>query len=270
MGFFDWLTGGDSKTEDVNYPSWYTDPNFSGSQDFLSSYSKDLLTQGPNAYYAPIGEYGTQQFQDYLKQTNGSTLAGMDETLARTGRSRGGQAGQMAAQALGDRNANLAWQDYLRAMKGREMFFNTGLGVQQDVRNAGFNNQTARNDFNVKGSIFDFEKAKYGDQYDANQSAQLGKFLGGLAPVAGAGIGFMVGGPAGASVGYSLGSSITGGDGGVSGTPAWLDALMKAKSSGSSGSTSSADTFRGVSKLGSIDQNFFKVPQALDFAALGM
>ena len=267
MGFFDFLTGGDSKTEDVKYPDWYSDPNFTGSQDFLSQYSKDLLTSGPNAYYSPIGEYGTSQFQDYLKQTNASTMAGMDESLARTGRSRGGQAGQMAAQALGDRNANLAWQDYLRAMKGREMFFNTGLGVQQDVRNAGFNNQSAKNDFNVNGSIFNLEKAKYGDQYDANQSAGVGKFLGTLV---GGAIGFMAGGgPMGALAGAGMGSDLMGGSSG-SGTPAWLDALMKAKGTGTTGSASSADTFRGVSKMGAIDENFFKVPQALDFAALGM
>lgn len=253
MGFWDFLTGGDSQVSQVNYPEWYSDPNFAGSQNFLDQYSKDLLNNGPNDYYAPIGEYGTQQFNDYITQTNGATLKGVDEALARTGRGRGGRSGEVAAQALGDRNASLAFQDYERALKGREMFLNTGLGVQQDVRNAGFANQSAHNAFNVGGANFDYNKAIYGDQYDRQQSEDIGKTIGTV--VGGVG-GFMVGGPAGAMAGAGIGSSVFGGGGGDgASTQQWLDIVNSAKAPGTK--AGAGDAANGVSTLGKINPSDF-------------
>src|SRR3990167_2922450 len=89
------LFGGDddeSNAEGVKYPDFYSDPNFTDSQSFLNQYSKDLLTKGPNDYYAPIGNYGTQEFMDFIQQGNSKTLMGVDEALAARGGARGGQA----------------------------------------------------------------------------------------------------------------------------------------------------------------------------------
>lgn len=248
-----WLSdifgGGDSQVSDVNYPDWYSDPKFTGSQDFLDQYSRDLLNNGPNDYYAPIGEYGTPEFLNFLQQGNSATISGVDEELARRGASRGGQAGQIAAQNIGDNNAKLLYADYLRAMKGRQDFFNTGLNVQENVRDAGFKNQGAKNDFNVGGANFDYNKAVYGDAYDRQQGQDIGAMIGGLAPLAGAGIGFMAGGPAGAMTGYQIGSSLGGGDGTT--TPAWLSSIMGSKGS------KSADVPTGVSTLGRINPDDF-------------
>ena len=245
MGLFDWITGGDSNTEEVKYPTWYDDPKFTGSQEFLDQYSRDLLSKGPNDYYAPIGQYGTPEFYNHLQQGNAATLMGVNEQLAKTGRARGGRGGEIAAQALGDTNADLLYKDYLRAMQGREKFFDTGLNVQDSVRKAGFVNQGARNSFNVGGAEFDMNKAIYGDQYERQQGADIGKFISGVAPIAGAGIGALFGNPV---AGYQIGSMISGG---AQGNPesgvSWIDAIMGSKKT-ASGSTD----YSGVSDTGKI------------------
>lgn len=244
MGWFsDLFGGGDSRTEGINYPEWYTDPHFSGSQDFLDQYSRDLLNRGPNDYYRPIGEYGTPEFLNFINQTNAETLKGVNEQLAKSGRARGGRGGEIASQALGDANAKLLYADYVRAMQGRQHFFDTGLNVQANVRDAGFKNQESRNKFNVGGAEFNLQKAIYGDGYDRQQSSDIGKMIGNIAPLAGAGIGFMLGGPAGASAGYGFGSSLFGGEGT---TPQWLDTITNSRK----GTTTESPS--GVSSLGRI------------------
>ena len=202
------------------------------------------MTKGPNDYYKPIGEYGTQEFYDHLQQGNSRTLMGVDEALARTGRARGGRVGEVASQALGDRNADLLFKDYLRAMQGREMFFNTGLNTQANVRDAGFQNQNAKNNFNVGGATFEMGKAQYLDSRDDMNSEALGKVLGTLAPIAGAGVGAMFGNPI---AGYQIGSMVSGGMGAdtQSGVD-WLDAVMGTKKQ----SSNSAAQEAGVSDIG--------------------
>jgi len=253
MGFFSSLFGGKSKTSDVNYPDWYADPKFTGSQDFLDTYSRDMLTKGPNDYYAPIGNYGTPEFMDFMRQSNASTLAGVDEAISR-GRGRGGRTGEVAAQALGDKNAKLAWMDYLRAMQGREMFLNTGLNVQDSVRSAGFANQGARNQFNVGKTSFDFNKAVYGDTYDANRAKGIGKVVGTLAPLAGAAIGGMAGGVPGAQIGYGIGSSLFGGDGEA---PQWLDLIAGSKSKSTPTETGGSAGVSSIGKAVTLDQDIY-------------
>lgn len=251
------LFGGDdkSRTDDVNYPDYFNDPHFTGSQDFLDQYSKDLLTQGPNNYYAPIGQYGTPEFLGAMNAANHATMAGTADSSARYG--RGGREGEIAAQAIGDQNAKLLYADYERAMQGRQHFFDTGLNVQDSVRNAGFANQGERNKFNQSGADFDFNKAKYGDAYDYRQSQDVGKMIGAVAPIAGAGLGFMMGGPAGASMGYGIGNSLFGGTGE---TPAWLDILNNQKGLGGTKTAGSEDIPNGVSTLGRINpEDFLKM-----------
>lgn len=252
-GLFDFIGdifgGGDSQVSDVKYPDWYSDPNFESTQAFLKQYSEDLLTKGPNEYYAPIGQYGTDEFLNLIQNTNSKTLMGVNEALAQSGRARGGRPAEVAAQTLGARNADLLYKDYLRAMEGRAGLLNTGLNTQMNVRNAGFANQGARNEFNLGGANFNFEKAKYGDLFDRQQAEDIGKMFGNIVPIAGAGLGFMVGGPAGAGIGYSLGSSIGGGGGSAS--PEWLDAIIGSKKTPVA-SAARSSAVPGVSDIGKI------------------
>src|SRR3990167_8918657 len=138
MGFFDFfkkasavgivgnaLTGlfdkDESRTEDIKYQEYFNDPNFTSTQDFLNQYSKNLLNQGPNDYYRPIGEYGSPEFLNYLNVANNDIIGGTSEALARSGRGRGGRLAEVTAQSIGDSNRDLKFRDYLRAMQGREM-----------------------------------------------------------------------------------------------------------------------------------------------------
>jgi hypothetical protein len=269
------LLGSDDKsyTEDIKYPDYYSDPNFDSTQTFLNDYSKNLLQNGPVDYYKPLGEYGSPEFMDFMNQSNAATLKGIDEAGARTGRARGGRTGEIAAQALGDKNATLMYSDYLRAMNGRQTLMNTGLNTQFNVRDAGFNNQNSRNNFNVGGAEFNYRKALGLDAYDQQGNEAMGKMIGNLAPIAGAGIGMMVGGPVGALAGYGIGSSLFGGSGE---TPQWLDVLNQSKGTNVQTPASTA----GVSTLGAINPADFRknyspkfgnyMPEELDFAALGL
>ena len=243
--FSDLFGGGKSAVGGVSRPDYYNDPNFQGSQQFLDQYSKDLLTKGPNDYYKPIGEYGTPEFMDYLSQGNSKTLMGVNDALSKSGRARGGRVGEVASQALGDHNADLLFKDYLRAMSGREMFFNTGLNTQANVRDAGYTNQQARNTFNTDHSNFDMAKASYQDNYKAQNSAATGKVIGSLI---GGGLGFMAGGPAGAMAGSGIGYLMGGGSGSSQSGAQWLQALMSTKKS-----STDAASQAGVSDIGKIN-----------------
>jgi hypothetical protein len=241
-----------SQVDGVNYAEYFNDPIFTDSQDFLSKYSKDLLTNGPNDYYKPIGEYGSDEFLKYIDVASNPILKGTSEALARSGRGRGGLLSDITAQATGEYNQNLVFQDYLRAMQGRQWLMGTGLNTQANVRDAGFANQGTRNQYNANKAEFDLSKAMYGDQYDRQQSQDFGKMMGTIAPIASAGLGFMVGGPAGASAGYSIGNSVFGGSGD---TPKWLDVLSSAKGSNSSST--------GVSSTG-VSPNIGKISGSMD------
>jgi|GEM_PF-5509928 len=250
MAFFDFVKdifGGDSKATEVKYPSWYSDPNFDSTQEFLKTYSQDLLTKGPNDYFAPIGEYGTPEFLNFINATNSQTLTGVDEALARAGRGRGGRSGEIAADVLGERNAALAYQDYIRAMKGRQDLLGIGINTQADVRDAAFKNQGAKNDFNVQGSVFDFMKGAYSDAFDDKQFERGWSFLGDIGSTVGGGIGFAAGGPAGAAMGSQMGGSAFGGGSGSSSNQ-WLDIISATKKPVSESST----TTPGVSNIGKI------------------
>lgn len=221
MGLFSFLTGGKSKVEGVKYPEWYSDPKFTGSQDFLDQYSRDLLTKGPNDYYAPIGQYGSDEFLNYINVSANPILEGTRSAAAASGRARGGQLADVTTDKIAKYNLDLVFKDYIRAMEGRQWLMGTGLGVQQDVRNYGFANQTNRNDFKVGGAEFDLKKASYLDNRDDAKSAAIGKMIG-------AGLGFVAtgGNPYGAMAGASM---MGGSGGGTDDTMKWLDVLGSSK-----------------------------------------
>jgi len=261
MAFFDFVKdifGGDSKATEVKYPAWYSDPNFDSTQEFLKNYSQDLLTKGPNDYYAPIGQYGTPEFMDFIQSTNSKTMMGVDEALARSGRGRGGRGAEIAANTLGERNAALAYQDYLRAMQGRKDLLGLGINTQANVRDAGFMNQGAKNKFNVEGAEFDFAKGVYGDAFDEHQFQKGWSFMSDMAPIVGAGIGFAAGGPGGAAIGSGIGSSMTGGSGKG---PQWLDLISQGKTKTPGTATENATP--GVSNIGKINADTFDIAKLI-------
>lgn len=238
-----------SRTEDLAVPNWWEDPNYRQSQDFLQPYGENILNGKIPDYYKSIGESGGAEFENYLKLTNGDIMQGVNESLARSGRGRGGAAAAVSAQAIADNSTKARYADYVRAIEGKKSLLGAGIGIEEGVRSAGLTNQSQRNQFNLGAFDRELGKASDLDAYDRQSSADIGKTLGTLAPIAGAGIGFAIGGPAGAQAGYGIGSAIGGGGGAAS--PQWLDILASSKNSGINGPVNSGST-AGVSSLGAI------------------
>lgn len=259
MGSAFGLFGGDddeSRLEGIKTPEWWEDPTYASSQKFLQTYGENILNGDIPDYYKSIGETGGADFENYLNLTNRDIMKATNESLARSGRGRGGAAGAVSAQTIADNSTKARYADYLRAQEGKKGLLSTGIGIEEGVRGAGFNNQTQRNNFNL--GIYDREinKAGYLDAYDRQSSEDLGKTIGAVAPYAGAALGFAFGGPAGAQAGYGIGSALGGGMGGGSGSssPQWLDILASSKNSGINGPVNSGST-AGVSSIGAIGDN---------------
>lgn len=170
--------GRDSGVEDVPLPEWYQDPNYQGTQDFLRPYGQGILEGNIPEYYRSIGSPGGKEFEDFLSLTNRDISQSAAETAAITGRGRGGSLPAVTAQQVGDNSIKLRWADFMRAMQGKQWLFGEGRGITENVRQAGLENQSQRNNFNL--GIFDrsLNKAGYLDSYDRQSSQDFGQLLG--------------------------------------------------------------------------------------------
>ena len=127
-------------------PEYYTDPNFSGSQDFLKSYSENLLKGNIPDYYKAIGEtapYGMagDYVSDMTRDMKSSALE--QAALAGTGRSALGTSN--IVQSVGNLSGQLRYADYLRAMEGKQWLMNMGMSGEEGVREAAYGNMGQKN-----------------------------------------------------------------------------------------------------------------------------
>lgn len=174
-------------SESIARPEYFEDPDYREMQNFLKDFGKNILTGDIPEYYAPIGEIGGTELENVLQRTEASTTKGIMESLAKTGRARGGQVAASVAPALADTSATMRYNDYLRGLSGRQSLLGTGVGVTQGVRSAGERQGTLRNAFNWT----DYE-AQIGERdYQNEEDAQLGQLLGTVASV---GLGAATGG----------------------------------------------------------------------------
>jgi len=188
-GIYD-LTKGqdDSRVEGVNFPEFFEDPIFADLQNFMQGLGKDILGGNIPEYYAPIGERGGKEFQDVLGMGIRDIQESAINTAAITGRGRGGSLPGTVSKAVGDFTKEMSFADFLRAMQGREFLFGQGRGITENTRNAAFNNQGARNNFNIAGANFDFNKAGYLDKFDIFQDEQQGEAISNVLSSVGGGI----------------------------------------------------------------------------------
>lgn len=151
FGFFSGLGNLLGKKDKVNAPStpeYYTDPNFSGTQDFLRKYSEGILQGNIPDYYKGIGEtMDPSLMKDYVYGL-GSDVQGKElAQQALSGRARTGMSNNAIAQ-VGGLSANARFEDYLRSIQGKQWLMNAGMGGEQDVRNYAQSNMGANNAFN--------------------------------------------------------------------------------------------------------------------------
>lgn len=238
------LWGGDDPESRMDGLEYHTDPDYRAAQDRLKGLGFDILDGNIPEYYKPIGESGGAELDNIINMSTRDITGAATESMARSGRARGGALPSTVARSVADNATKLRYADYLRSVEGKQSLLNTGIGVTEGVRSAG---QAEGGNVNA----FNTGKAQYLDAFDMEIGAQKGKALGQLASIALTAGGFMVGGPAGGAAGASIGQSLTGGGGG--GTSSSLLDMFNSRNTGAQAYQSYSAPLPGVSRLGSIN-----------------
>ena len=154
-----------SRVEGQQYPEFFEDPEFNESQERLSGLGENLLEGDVPDFFSDIGKQGGQSFEKFLNMTNADISKGILESAAATGRS-GGAVQSMTAEAIGKNETTLRYQDYLNSVEGKKWLMNMGVDNTTGVRKAGFDREAGRNEFNVGGADYNFNRDRYLDKSD--------------------------------------------------------------------------------------------------------
>ncbi len=178
-------------------PEYYEDPIYKESQEVLKNLGFDILKGDIPEYYAPIGEIGGKEFENYLSLMKGDIEASVEAGAAKLGR-RGGVVSSQIAEQVGEFSTKTRYADFLRAMEGRKGLLNTGRGVTEGVRGSAQQEQVNRSSFNLNksGQMFNYLSAL--DKQEAAAGDSMGEML---SMALNAGVGFATGGPVGAVAG---------------------------------------------------------------------
>jgi len=259
MSWLSNLFSGGSKPQTVATPSWQTDPIYSDLQGFLQGYGKDMMQGNIPDWFKAIGEPAPQVTGNYITEAMKPYLEASQEDRAARGVGRSPMDANTMA-GLGNMSATLQFQDYLRAMQGREDLLGLGTGITQNTRDTANQNQVNQNLFNQWKWSGDTSNARYEDQNrqarQANQTSVFGT-LGSLAGGALTGIAGMPGLSAGAGM-TGAGSSVGLGTG-MSGFGQFLNTMGSGLSGIGAGLSGMqmANTMPGVKSenMGNVDTN---------------
>ncbi len=190
-----------SNLEGLEIPTFQEDPDYRETQDYLKALGINILEGDIPDYYKSIGETGGKEFEDYLNLLKGDVQAGVESSMAAAGRT-GGVVASQTAEKVGRLSTEARFQDYARALQGKEFLLGTGQNITEGVRGAGQAQQAQANQFKLNATEIDLRKRLGLDEQDLAGGEALGKMLEmGL----GAAAGFVVGGPAGAVIGAAGG-----------------------------------------------------------------
>ena len=163
--------------EGIELPAFFQDPYYTEVQDYLNSFSKDMLAGILPDYYKQIGETGGKEFEDMLSMINRDTSKSVNESLVRRGISRSGVGLSTMAKANADTNTKLRWEDYARALTGKQYLLGKGLDVQEGIRTAGLNNQSQVNQFNLAEAGIGINAQQIMDQRGQQEDNMWGQLL---------------------------------------------------------------------------------------------
>ena len=175
--------GGDDDDEEEAYiPQFYLpecepDPLYTESQDYLYGYGTNLLEGNINNYYAPIGEYGAQPFQDILGLATRDIQRSVQEDLVRRGIGRGGIGSTAVSQKVGDVSKELLYNDYARAIEGRESLLNAGLNTVSGVRTSALNLTGMKSQADIARAKLELEGQNLAWQMEQAENAQEGNLF---------------------------------------------------------------------------------------------
>ncbi len=199
-----------SNLEGFELPEFEEDKDYRETQDFLKTLGIDILSGDIPEYYSAIGESGSKEFEDYLGLLKGDVQSSVEASAAATGRT-GGVVASQTAEKVGKLSTEARFNDYMRALQGKQSLLNTGKSITEGVRGAGQHQQAQKNEFGLKRSSLDLSKRLGLDEQDAAQGDALGKMLEmGLGAAAGYATGGVPGAVVGATQGYDYSSLFDG------------------------------------------------------------
>lgn len=215
-------------------PEWEEDPDYRRGQDFLGKLGTDILGGNIPDYYTGIGEHGSQEFEDMLQMTTADVTKSMLEGAAITGRGRGGGLAPQIAEITGDISRKARYDDYMRALGGKEFLFQQGRGITEGVRSAGAQTQSAKNQFNLNVEGIRHNRMVTQNVMQAENSNQWGSLIStGISALGGAYAGYKGGGGVSGAIGGALSGATEGFD--------WGSLMNKGKSLPSTTSVSKDD-----------------------------
>jgi len=147
----------------VNLPAYYLSPEYTKSQTELGKVGYNLLSGDIPSYLAPIGESGGSEFERMLQRLRGGAEGGAISTAARLGQ-RGGNVAGAASSAVANVEAPLRWQDYTRALQGRQYLFGEGRGITEGIRGAGLTESSLKNQYNLNKAEMDLKNEEIARQ----------------------------------------------------------------------------------------------------------
>jgi len=200
----------------INLPDFFEDPLFRESQETLWNTSKNLLAGTPGEYYSPIGEFGSNEFENILQMTQRDIQKSGLVSAAKMG-TRGGAVNANIARTTADTTSKLRFEDLLRGIEGRKFLLGQGMSGGAGVSGRALNFGNAKSSYNLNKAGLEFDIQKAQNVMDQNEDAAEGALwgsilssgLGALGTIGGAYLGGPVGASAGASLGSALGTGLT-------------------------------------------------------------
>lgn len=157
------IYGATKKQKKISLPAYYSDPYYEKSQSDLYGFGKNALNGIIPDYYKSLTETNSPEFNDYLNLTNADIGKSILSAGAITGRGRGGGLTSQIGKYVGQNTITSRYQDFLRALGGKQMFLKSGLDALSGVRSGATNEEDSRNNYAL---------GAFGGQLKANSAAQ--------------------------------------------------------------------------------------------------
>lgn len=236
--------GGDGEGESgISRPTFYEDPDYRAAQDSLRGLGIGLIDGKVPDYYKAIGETGSPEFENMLSLTTRDIQKSAAESMAKSGRARGGALPAITAGAVADAATKARYSDYDRSLTGKLNLLKLGTDVTTGVRSSGQTQGAYVNNFNWKDYDAQVTERNYQDIKQAQEDAALGELIGTIASV---GLGAATGG-----MSFGLQGAMAGGlDAFSGGGTNFLGMLNK----------NPTKQAAGVSSLGAIDDSYWQTP----------
>lgn len=152
----------------IQPPSYYLNKNFEPSQEYLNTLGQDIVSGNIPDYYSGIGESNSQEFQNYLNNALAKTGQTVSEQLSASGNARQGVGADIMARMANDISANYGYQDYTRALAGKENLLNLGTNLVSNVADRSLNESNAKNTFNT--NVYQTQESANQFKYNAKMT----------------------------------------------------------------------------------------------------